>query len=133
MSLSKEVTKALKNTGYLPDINGEASATNSSSVDNSNPEDNANGPPIVNAAIDDPQPGPSGVSASNANNAPTAKNVSTSSSVASNLDYRVTRAVELYKKFMKDLQIGKDTIFSFRIWLYRLTLCSRYERVFNVR
>ena len=61
MSLSKEVTKALKNTGYLPDINGEASASSSSTsstVETSNPEESSGSTP----AMDEPQPGPSGVS-----------------------------------------------------------------------
>ena len=65
MSLSKEVTKALKNTGYLPDINGEASTT-ASSAETSNPEaeDSNESPeePIIEGIEEDPQPGPSGIS-----------------------------------------------------------------------
>ena len=65
MSLSKEVTKALKNTGYLPDINGEASAS-ASSAETSNPEaeDSNESPeePIIEGIEEDPQPGPSGIS-----------------------------------------------------------------------
>ena len=91
MSLSKEVTKALKNTGYLPDINGEASAS-ATSAETSNPEDSNESPeePIIE---DDPQPGPSGISTAAASGSSSTRY----SAVLISADFAVVRFICLDK------------------------------------
>ena len=60
ISLSKEVSKVLRNTGYWPDINGEASASAGALTPNDSGE---NFPVEANGGFegDEPQPGPSGL------------------------------------------------------------------------
>ena len=71
LAVSKEVTMALKNTGFLPDINGESSGSGTCSA----PEDGGSGSPndcnmsnhdedgspLSESSPDSPQPGPSGL------------------------------------------------------------------------
>ena len=58
--MSKEVSKVLRNTGYWPDINGEASASAGVLTPNDSGE---NFPVEANGGFvgDEPQPGPSGL------------------------------------------------------------------------
>lgn len=84
MALSKEVTKALKGTGYLPDLNGDSPASGACSASSSTHETaEANG-----TISDEPQPGPSGVQTK-------------PNEMVKKDDY----AAELYKKTMRELQI----------------------------
>ena len=79
------MSKALRNTGYWPDINGEPSV--SALSPQSTESQGAKAKPDLNGAeaMDDPQPGPSGLQdKSKAKDNP---------------------AIELYKKVMKDFQI----------------------------
>ena len=60
ISLSKEVSKVLRNTGYWPDINGEASSSAAALSPNDNSDIfsvEANG----GLESDEPKPGPSGL------------------------------------------------------------------------
>ena len=84
ISLSKEVSKVLRNTGYWPDINGETTTSSSATAPSPNSSDNF----VIGGgldAMDEPQPGPSGLQEK-----------------AKDKD---NPAIELYKKIMKDVQI----------------------------
>ena len=103
ISLSKEVSKALRNTGYWPDINGEPSAIAMSPRSNNDPADPSGASAMAGASgtsdsglngasndMDSPQPGPSGLQ--------------DKSRMGSNAP-KDNPAIEQYKKVMRDFQI----------------------------
>merc|ERR1712051_191080 len=89
ISLSKEVSKVLRNTGYWPDINGETTTPSSATAQSPNSSENfteANGGLEVDG---EPLPGPSGLQ----------------EKALCDLKNKDNPAIELYKKIMKDVQI----------------------------
>ena len=85
ITLSKEVSKALRNTGYLPDINGESSSSSCVSPPTNSSSDNCE----TNETCVEPQPGPSGLQQDS----------------KKPVIVKDNPAMELYKKVMKDVQI----------------------------
>jgi len=84
ISLSKEVSKVLRNTGYWPDINGETTTSSSATAVSPNSSDNGG------LEVDgEPLAGPSGLQ----------------EKALCDLKNKDNPAIELYKKIMKDAQI----------------------------
>jgi len=89
VSLSKEVSKVLRNAGYWPDINGETTTSSSATAQSPNSSVNfteANGGLEVDG---EPLPGPSGLQ----------------EGALCDLKNKENPAIEFYKKIMKDVQI----------------------------
>lgn len=88
ITLSKEVSKALRNTGYWPDINGESSRSINAEKSTSGAAHTETNGSSTGSSMDEPQPGPSGLQEKS--------NTSTLKDSAN---------IEQYKKAMKDYQI----------------------------
>ena len=89
ISLSKEVSKVLRNTGYWPDINGETTTSSSATALSPNSSDNFTEANDGLEVDDEPLPGPSGLQ----------------EKALCDLKNKDNPAIELYKKIMKDVQI----------------------------